>query len=156
MPCLAPAGRSDGSRSPFAFLLCSSADPARLQWALHTSSKYKHVLFQMQYLEITFLVKWTQSFFFPLGILEKFQCVGGGKWSRGCKQELILSVGLNGERNWTGLGDSVIHLWVWKHWDDSVCWLIQEQAKWCELTAITELNWMSNIPHNKWCFVKIA
>lgn len=38
-------------------------------------------------------------FFFPLGILEKFHCVGGGKQSRGCKQELILSVGLNGERN---------------------------------------------------------
>lgn len=37
--------------------------------------------------------------FFPLGILEKFQCVGGGKQSRVCKQELILSVGLNGERN---------------------------------------------------------
>lgn len=41
------------------------------------------------------------SFFFSfsLGILEKFQCVGGGKQSRGCKQELILSPALNGERN---------------------------------------------------------
>lgn len=68
MLCLAPAGQGDGT-SPFAFLFCSSVIPARLQWMLHTSSKYKHVLIQMQYLEITFLVKWTRwgfGFFFFL------------------------------------------------------------------------------------------
>lgn len=59
------------------------------------------------------------SFSFSLGILEKFQCVGGGKQSSGCKQELILSPCLNGERNWTGFVGSLVHLRVWKHWDDS-------------------------------------
>lgn len=36
----------------------------------------------------------------------------------------------------------------------TVCWLIQEQAEWCELTAITELCWMANIPLEQMMFHK--
>lgn len=82
MPCLAPAGRADRAAPlPSHSAPLSSCLAA---WALHTSSKYKHVLIQMLYLEITFLVKWTWwgflNSFFPWAFWRNFSVwVGGNK-----------------------------------------------------------------------------